>query len=113
MTLLGPVPPKGFIDNGCGPKTVLGMLKYLVPDGIRLGLVGRKLDWKIACRFHDYHWKLAKEGKFTYAKADSFLYWNMRSCLLEQGATIRAAVYPTIYWAAVRLASIWKLRGWA
>ena len=105
----GPEPPEDFVDNGCGPKTVLGLLKYLVPNGIRRGLVGRRLDWRLACRAHDWAWVLASEGMMSYASADRYLYLNMRFELEEQGATKRARIYPAIYWVFVRFASIWKL----
>ncbi len=112
MKMQGPDPPSEFVDNGCGPKTWLGLAKHLVPDGMRHFLVGRMLTWTLACRYHDYHWQLAAEGAMTYAQADRWLYRNMRGLLLEQGATVRARVYPALYWVGVRLGSMWVLRPW-
>jgi hypothetical protein len=110
--MFGPDPPEDFIDNGCGPKTALGLLKLLVPNGIKRFLIGRRLDWRLACRYHDWHWVLAEEHMMTYASADRFLYLNMRELIESQGAPRRARIYPAIYWAFVRVASIWKLRPW-
>ena len=112
MLLAGPVPPSSFEDNGCGPKTWLGVLKLLIPNGIRKGLVGRKLDWTLACRYHDYHWNLAAQGTMTYAEADVRLWENMTRMLEDQGCPMRARIYPFLYWLGVRAGALWKLKAW-
>ena len=116
VELAGPVPPNDFQDNGCGPKTRLGLLMRLIPDGIRRFLVGKKYDWSLACRYHDYHWKLAAKGRegMTYGKADRLLRVNMQRLLASQGATrYWRFLLSGLYWTGVRIGSALRLAEWA